>query len=286
MIRTRFAPSPTGPLHLGHAYSAIIAHDFAKANGGEFIVRIEDLDQSRVRKKWDSQIFEDLEWLGLSWARPIMRQSERAEAYSNALDTLYYSRVIYPCYCTRRDISESIAAPQGGSQILRGPDGIIYPGTCRHKTRTKTRPKDQALRLDVASAMITNDLNELKFIEILAPGHTETININKNSNLIDIIGDIVIMRRDMAPAYHLAVVIDDMEQNITHVVRGEDLRPSTSIHVVLQRLLGLTTPFYVHHPLINDENGKRLAKRNDAKSISKFRSQGASPLDIRNMIGL
>ena len=286
MIRTRFAPSPTGPLHLGHAYSAIIAHDFAKANGGEFIVRIEDLDQSRVRKKWDSQIFEDLEWLGLSWARPIMRQSERAEAYSNALDTLYYSRVIYPCYCTRRDISESIAAPQGGSQILRGPDGIIYPGTCRHKTRTKTRPKDQALRLDVASAMITNDLNELKFIEILAPGHTETININKNFNLIDIIGDIVIMRRDMAPAYHLAVVIDDMEQNITHVVRGEDLRPSTSIHVVLQRLLGLTTPFYVHHPLINDENGKRLAKRDDAKSISTFRSQGASPLDIRHMIGL
>ena len=286
MIRTRFAPSPTGPLHLGHAYSAIIAHDFAKANGGEFIVRIEDLDQSRVRKKWDSQIFEDLEWLGLSWARPIMRQSERAEAYSNALDTLYYSRVIYPCYCTRRDISESIAAPQGGSQILRGPDGIIYPGTCRHKTRTKTRPKDQALRLDVASAMITNDLNELKFIEILAQGHTETININKNSNLIDIIGDIVIMRRDMAPAYHLAVVIDDMEQNITHVVRGEDLRPATSIHVVLQRLLGLTTPFYVHHPLINDENGKRLAKRNDAKSISTLRSQGASPLDIRHMIGL
>ena len=286
MIRTRFAPSPTGPLHLGHAYSAIIAHDFAKANGGEFIVRIEDLDQSRVRKKWDSQIFEDLEWLGLSWARPIMRQSERAEAYSNALDTLYYSRVIYPCYCTRRDISESIAAPQGGSQILRGPDGIIYPGTCRHKTRTKTRPKDQALRLDVASAMITNDLNELKFIEILAPGYTETININKNSNLIDIIGDIVIMRRDMAPAYHLAVVIDDMEQNITHVVRGEDLRPATSIHVVLQRLLGLTTPFYVHHPLINDENGKRLAKRDDAKSISTFRSQGASPFDIRHMIGL
>ena len=286
MIRTRFAPSPTGPLHLGHAYSAIIAHDFAKANGGEFIVRIEDLDQSRVRKKWDSQIFEDLEWLGLSWARPIMRQSERAEAYSNALDTLYYSRVIYPCYCTRRDISEAIAAPQGGSQILRGPDGIIYPGTCRHKTRTKTRPKDQALRLDVASAMITNDLNELKFIEILAPGHPETININKSSNLIDIIGDIVIMRRDMAPAYHLAVVIDDMEQNITHVVRGEDLRPATSIHVVLQRLLGLTTPFYVHHPLINDENGKRLAKRDDAKSISTFRSQGASPLDIRHMIGL
>ena len=286
MIRTRFAPSPTGPLHLGHAYSAIIAHDFAKANGGEFIVRIEDLDQSRVRKKWDSQIFEDLEWLGLSWARPIMRQSERAEAYSNALDTLYYSQVIYPCYCTRRDISEAITAPQGGNPILRGPDGIIYPGTCRHKTKTKTRPKDQALRLDVASAMVANDLNDLKFIEIVAPGYSKTININKNSNLIDIIGDIVIKRRDMAPAYHLAVVIDDMEQNITHVVRGEDLRPATSIHVVLQRLLGLTTPFYVHHPLINDENGKRLAKRDDAKSISTFRSQGASPLDIRHMIGL
>jgi len=286
VIRTRFAPSPTGPLHLGHAYSAIIAHDFAKASGGEFIVRIEDLDQSRVRKKWDSQIFEDLEWLGLSWARPIMRQSERAEAYSNALDKLYYNQVIYPCYCTRRDISEAIAAPQGGSLILRSPDGIIYPGTCRHKTKTNTRPKDQALRLDVAAAMVAHDLNDLKFIEIVAPGHSKTININKNSNLIDIIGDIAISRRDMAPAYHLAVVIDDMEQNITHVVRGEDLRPSTIIHVVLQRLLGLTTPFYIHHPLINDENGKRLAKRNDAKSISKFRSQGASPLDIRHMIGL
>ena len=286
MIRTRFAPSPTGPLHLGHAYSAIIAHDFARANGGEFIVRIEDLDQSRVRKKWDTQIFEDLKWLGLSWAKPIMRQSERAEAYSNALDKLYYSQVIYPCHCTRRDISEAIAAPQGGSQILRGPDGIIYPGTCRHKTRTKSRPKNQALRLDLASAMVTYDFNDLKFNEITATGHSKTIDINKTSNLPDIIGDIVVSRRDMAPAYHLAVVIDDMEQNITHVVRGEDLRAATSIHVVLQRLLGLATPFYIHHSLINDENGKRLAKRNDAKSISTFRSQGASPLDIRHMIGL
>lgn len=268
MYATRFAPSPTGPLHLGHAFSALTGWQRARAAGGRFLVRIEDLDSSRCRPEWEAAIFEDLAWLGLDWEEPVLRQSTRTAAYRAALDHLSAKGLTYACSCTRGDIRAAVTAPQ------EGPDGTVYPGICRGRGHDA---EGAAIRLDMGAAM--ERLREVSF---------EDNGLHKADTraMVEGIGDVVLARRDGAAAYHLAVVVDDAAQGITEVVRGADLFEATAIHVVLQRLLNLPTPIYHHHRLIRDENGKRLAKRDDARALAKYRAEGATPDDIRRMVGL
>lgn len=301
-FRTRFAPSPTGPLHLGHAYSALLAYDMAVAEGGEFLLRIEDIDRARARPEWEERIYDDLRWLGIWWPEPVMRQSDRAAAYQSALDDLWQRELVYICTCSRRDIELAASAPQEGAEPAFGPDGLIYPGTCRGAGHgpidpVVERPRDAVLRLDMAraAALVTEHRIDGKgpwswvteFTEdgIGPNGERGRIEI-RDDTLLNSIGDVVLARRDMGTSYHLSVVLDDAAQGISHVVRGQDLFEATKIHVVLQKLLGLPTPTYHHHKLIRDENGKRLAKRDDARAIAKFRQEGATPKDIRRMVGL
>lgn len=279
---TRFAPSPTGPLHLGHACSALLAFDRAQAASGRFFLRIEDIDQSRARPAWETQIYEDLHWLGLRWPTPVMRQSDRLPQYRAALQNLWDRGLLYPCQCNRRDILAAVSAPQEGADPAYGPDGLIYPGTCRHLNRPQDMPA-QALRLNIASAAEAIGPAPLCFTE--TGEHPATHEIPAQQ-LIETVGDIVLARRDMGTSYHLSVVLDDAAQGITEVTRGADLFDATQIHVLLQRLLNLPTPRYHHHRLIRDDAGKRLAKRDDARAIAKYRADGASPSDIRQMVGL
>ncbi|NDV01299.1 tRNA glutamyl-Q(34) synthetase GluQRS [Pseudoroseicyclus tamaricis] len=278
-MRTRFAPSPTGPLHLGHAYAAILAHDMARAAGGEFLIRIEDIDRSRARPKWEAQIFDDLRWLGLSWEEPVLRQSANMGAYRDALARLEADGLTYPCQCRRRDIEAALSAPQEGAPLV-GPDGPIYPGTCRHGG---AEPEGAAIRLHMARAAT----EPVTFLEEGAgpEGQSGEIEVTPEDMRLGI-GDIVLARRDMGTSYHLSVVVDDAAQGITHVTRGEDLFAATAIHALLQDRLALPRPRYHHHRLIRDDAGKRLAKRDDARAIGAFRAEGASPADIRRMVGL
>ncbi|NOE32817.1 MULTISPECIES: tRNA glutamyl-Q(34) synthetase GluQRS [unclassified Ruegeria] len=289
---TRFAPSPTGPLHLGHAYSALMANDMAKAESGQFLLRIEDIDQSRSRRHWEDQIYDDLTWLGLNWPRPVMRQSDRMAVYDAALDQLWARGFLYPCTCNRKDIAAAASAPQEGAP-LHGPDGIIYPGTCRKSNASKDltqhlRPKHEAVRLDISKAcQAIQERSRLQFTELGSGPDGETGVITFTPDEMETtVGDVVLSRRDMGTSYHLSVVLDDAAQGITRVVRGRDLFEATRIHVLLQVLLDLPTPEYFHHDLIRDDAGKRLAKRDDARAIAKYRAEGASPADIRRMVGL
>ena len=295
---TRFAPSPTGPLHLGHAYSAMLAHDMARAAGGRFLLRIEDIDTARCRPEWEMALKDDLNWLGIWWDDEPMRQSDRLPIYQKALDDLWDRELLYPCACTRRDIDLALGAPQEGVMLSVGPDGPIYPETCSPNFHglpcsMSMRPKDMNLRLLMGLAAMSCGHH------VLNPGHgdwgmwfTETGPTHsgaifaKREDYSAQIGDIVIARKDFGTSYHLSVVLDDAAQGITHVVRGEDLFEATRIHVLLQRLLGLPTPIYHHHRLIRDEAGKRLAKRDDARALLKYRAEGATPGDIRAMVGL
>lgn len=292
---TRFAPSPTGPLHLGHAYSALLAYDMAMAAGGDFILRIEDIDRARARPEWEAQIYKDLEWLGLWWPKPVMRQSDRLDAYHERLHNLWKRQYLFQCTCSRRDVQEAASAPQEGGAPLIGPDGIIYPGTCsenRSFAIGPSLPTDGALRLwmDRAATMASGIHENGKVISFTETGHGpngETgLIVFTAEEVIKTIGDVVLGRRDMGTSYHLSVVLDDAAQGVTHVVRGEDLFEATKIHVILQRLFRLPTPTYHHHRLIRDENGKRLAKRDDARALSKYRADGATPNDIRRLVGL
>ncbi len=277
---TRFAPSPTGPLHLGHAYSALLASDLAAKHSGQFFLRIEDIDQSRARPAWEEQIYDDLHWLGLNWPEPVLRQSDCLPRYAAALAQLSAMGLTYPCRCNRADIEAAAGAPQEGVPQF-GPDGRIYPGTCR--TREMSNASDQdVIRLDMAAAL--KRLPNLSFIETSEELGGE-ISLEPDA-LLTAVGDIILVRRNMGSSYHLSVVVDDADQGITHVVRGADLFSSTQIHVVLQSLLDLPTPQYHHHRLIRDEAGKRLAKRDDARAIARYREDGASPTDIRRMVGL
>jgi glutamyl-Q tRNA(Asp) synthetase len=268
---TRFAPSPTGPLHLGHAYAALVA----VARGKRFLLRIEDIDTPRCRPEWETAIYDDLRWLGLSWEKPVMRQSTRLPAYDAVIAQLSHAGLTYHCACTRGDIKAALSAPQEGAAII-GPDGPVYPGTCRDKGHPSG-----AIRLNMAKAMET--LTEISFVET----GTQPGNHHFDTNLmVETVGDIVLARRDIGTSYHLAVVVDDAAQGITEVTRGEDLFEATAIHVALQRLLGLPVPTYHHHRLIRDDQGKRLAKRDDARALAKYRAEGATPEDIRRMVGL
>lgn len=284
---TRFAPSPTGPLHLGHAYSAILAHDLAMQNRGHFLLRIEDIDRDRSKPAWEAQIYDDLAWLGLGWDEPVRRQSDYTQGYAQALDDLWARGLLYPCTCNRRDIAAAASAPQEGADPVYGPDGIVYPGTCRvHEAVQAVRPAGVALRLNMARAL-TGNAQPLHFSESGAgPDGQHGLITVSGADLTKQVGDIVLSRKDFLGSYHLAVVLDDADQGITHVVRGQDLFDATKIHVVLQQLLGRPTPVYHHHRLIRDNHGKRLAKRDDARAIATYRAEGASPKDIRAMLGL
>ncbi len=277
VITTRFAPSPTGPLHLGHAYSAIYAHDRARASGGRFLLRFEDTDAERSRTRWSELIETDLTWLGLSWDAPPRRQSDHLPHYQAALASLADRGMIYPCSCSRADIRAALSAPQEGS--VHG----VYPGTCRGRPMSDQRPED-ALRLDLGRALEVLDPRQLAFIET-GPAHAGRHPLDPDT-LTRQVGDVVLGRRDGGVAYFMASALDDITEGITEVIRGADLFDFTPIQVVLLALLGHTAPAYHHHDLIRDAAGKRLAKRDDARAISKYRAEGLSPAEIRRMVGL
>lgn len=284
MVIERFAPSPTGLLHLGHAYSAWLAWQAAHDAGGKFLLRFEDLDTSRVRPHFVEAIEQDLKWLGLGWDSAPIFQSQRNPAYQNALAELHERGLTYCCTCTRADIRAALSAPQEGAP---GPDGPVYPGTCRDADHART---EGAIRLNIAKAAVALGDAELSFQEIGhgTKGETGKISINP-IEMINTVGDVVLSRRDGAIAYHLAVVVDDADAEVTHVTRGQDLFIATPIHVALQALLNLPTPVYRHHSLVRDDDGKRLAKRDDARAISAYRAAGLSADQVlalaRNCIG-
>jgi glutamyl-Q tRNA(Asp) synthetase len=276
---TRFAPSPTGPLHLGHAYSALLAYDMAQAADGRFLLRIEDTDTGRARPEWEVQIYEDLRWLGLSWEHPVLRQSEHLQMYNDKIMQLAQMGLIYPCSCSRSDIRAALSAPQEGA-----PPIAIYPGTCRHRDMRSRRPGD-ALRLNMELALAQVSDQQLQFQET-GPKHTGLNKISPQEPLVST-GDAVLGRKEIETvSYVLAAVIDDAKQGITNVIRGEDLLETTGLQVLLQALLNLPTPHYHHHKLIRDDAGKRLAKRDDARAIAKYRSDGFTPDDVRRQLGL
>ncbi|MES2476162.1 MAG: tRNA glutamyl-Q(34) synthetase GluQRS [Verrucomicrobiota bacterium] len=274
MIATRFAPSPTGRLHLGHVLAARVAHDLARSLGGNFLLRHEDIDGPRVREEYYQGIEDDLKWLGLPWHGDPLRQTTRSHAHETALASLREKKLVYPCFCTRREIqqewSRMAAAPQG-------PEGPLYPGTCRHLTEPERQEKlasgiPCAWRIDASRA--SHLAGPLTFHDL----RFGSIAVHPELN-----GDVVLARKDIGIAYHLAVVVDDAFQEISHVTRGEDLLPSTHIHRLLQALLGLPEPIYLHHPLMLDENGERLAKRNQSLSIEQLRQSGLSSSEILAM---
>ncbi|MBT9245373.1 tRNA glutamyl-Q(34) synthetase GluQRS [Gemmobacter fulvus] len=272
-VVTRFAPSPTGPLHLGHAFSALTA-----AARGQMLLRIEDIDRARCRAGYEAAIYDDLRWLGLDWPRPVLRQSDRLADYAGAIHRLTALGVTYACTCTRGDIKAALSAPQEGAIVI-GPDGPVYPGTCRGRHQP---PTGVAIRLDMAAAMAL--AGPLTFAET-GSDHAGPHHRNRDQ-MVETVGDIVLARRDIGTSYHIAVVVDDAAQGVTEVVRGADLFEATAIHVLLQRLLGLPLPQYHHHRLIRDAQGKRLAKRDDARALATFRAEGATPQDIRRLVGL
>jgi|TARA_R100000501_G_scaffold18139_1_gene36354 glutamyl-Q tRNA(Asp) synthetase len=267
----RFAPSPTGLLHLGHAASAIRAHDFARSRGGVFLLRIEDIDEGRSRPEFVDAILVDLQWLGLQWDGPVLHQSQRRALYDDALQRLIDLDVAYPCFCTRKDIAAAVAAPHG-------PDGVLYPGTCR------------ALDPILRDARMRKDAHAWRLDAAKAASRTGALSFEDNGERISVdpalLGDVVIARKDAGTSYHLACTVDDADQGVTDIVRGTDLLPSTHVHRLLQALLALPAPRYHHHPLIMGEDGERLAKRNGAKSLAELRAQGITPSEIRQRLGL
>lgn len=273
---SRFAPSPTGQLHLGHAYAALFAYELAMENGGSFLLRFEDIDTTRVRNNYYLAIEQDLAWLGIHWDGTPIRQKDRLPAYADALEKLKSMQVVYPCFCTRREIQQEIEAM---SHAPHGPEGEpIYPGTCRLLTATQQEEKmacgqSHCWRLNAARAS-----------ELCGPLVFE----DKIKGFMDVnpflLGDVVLARKDIATSYHLAVVTDDYFQGVTDVTRGEDLLSSTHVHRLLQTLLGMAAPAYHHHRLILDDAGQRLAKRNDALSLSTLRSQGKKREEILAML--
>lgn len=267
-VISRFAPSPTGDLHLGHAYSAYLSRHLSDT----WFLRFEDIDTSRCRPEFIASIMEDLAWLGLEWDNEVRRQSAHFSDYATALATLQARDLIYPCFCTRSEILQAQSAPHASS--------ALYPGTCRHLSFSVRERRIQAgapyaLRLNTARAC--KNVGDLKFFDdnlgwVMAEPHR--------------LGDVVLARKDTPTSYHLCVVHDDALQGITHVVRGEDLREATHIHVLLQRLFGYNTPVYIHHKLLHGPDGKRLAKRDKAKTLRSLRLNGTNPADIICQFGI
>ena len=277
MTTTRFAPSPTGRLHLGHAFSALFAQQAARALGGRFLLRLEDIDRARCRPEFADAILEDLAWLGVRWDGPVRRQSEHLDDYRAALDRLAAAGLLYPCFCTRKDIQDEIAR---AGHAPHGPDGPLYPGTCRGLPRAEAERRiaggaPYALRLDVARARARVS-DDLAFVD-------------RDAGRIDAdplrFGDVVLARKEVPTSYHLAVTVDDALQEITLVTRGADLLPATHVQRLLQALLDLPVPDYHHHRLLTDAAGQRLAKRADSASLATLRAQGADPAALRADLG-
>lgn len=273
-VRTRFAPSPTGRLHLGHAYSAMVARNFARERGGEFLLRHEDIDSSRVREEFYTGIEDDLRWLGLDWDGDAMRQTGRIDAYDAALRKLRDMGMVYPCFCTRREIQDEWARMGAAPQ---GPEGPVYPGTCRNRN-----DDERARRIDAGESHAWR-LDSAAAAKMTGPLTFKDLRAGKVDIDPALLGDVVLARKDIGCAYHLAVVVDDAFQDITHVIRGEDLLPSTHVHRTLQCLLGIAEPVYLHHPLVVDEDGKRLAKRHDSLAVATLRERGRSPDEVLAM---
>lgn len=272
---TRFAPSPTGYLHLGHAYAAQVAWSAARDARGKFLLRIEDIDQARCKPVFEKAIMADLDWLGLHWDGEPMRQSARMADYSTALDQLSARGLLYPCFCTRADIQAEIARAAGAPH---GPEGPIYPGTCRRLSADERAARlsagdAHALRLNMERAM--GEVGRLSWVE---RGRGEMV------ALPDQFGDLVLARKDVPTSYHLAATLDDHAQGITLVTRGEDLLSATHVHRLLQALLGLATPEYAHHRLLTDAAGKRFAKRDGALTLRALRDAGHTPQAIREAL--
>jgi glutamyl-Q tRNA(Asp) synthetase len=267
---TRFAPSPTGYLHLGHVRSAVEGWQGARRDGGRFLLRLEDIDQTRCREEYATAIIEDLTWLGLLWDGPVRKQSEHFDDYRRALDQLGVMGVLYPCFCTRREIQDEIARAGGAPQ---GEGGPIYPGTCRdldpgQRAKRINGGADYALRLNLSAAL----------------ARTGPLDWSEDGRRIaaqpELLGDVVLARKDVPASYHLAVTVDDALQSVTLVTRGADLFTATHIHRLLQALLGLPGPVYRHHPLLTDCTGRRLAKRDRALTIRAMRAAGMTPMQI------
>jgi glutamyl-Q tRNA(Asp) synthetase len=257
MIVTRFAPSPTGRLHLGHAFSAVLGHDRGRESGGKFLLRIEDLDPARSRPEFVAGIEEDLRWLGLDWNEPVIVQSERTAAYSDALERLRALGLVYACFCTRADIAQSLSAPHGAA--------APYPGTCRSLPDDPERrgSTPHCWRLDSAKVLALAGL----------PSWREADGQRFQASPADL-DDAILARKDAPASYHLACIVDDAASGITKVVRGADLRSSTPIQRLLQALLGLSEPTYLHHPLVAHADGRRLAKRDLAPTLKAMREAG------------
>lgn len=262
---TRFAPSPTGRLHVGHGWSALLAHDAARAADGRFLLRIEDIDGTRSRTEHIAGIEEDLRWLGVAWDGPVWRQSDRLPVYADALARLDTLGLTYPCFCTRADIAREI---ERSGAAPHGPEGALYPRICARLSAVEQQERldagqPHAIRLDVAAAMMRCGPLEWR---------------DEDQGIIaaraDLLGDVVLARKDAPVSYHLAVTVDDAAQGVTHVRRGQDLFVSTHVHRLLQALLDLPTPLYRHHRLLVDARGRRLAKRDAALTLASLRETG------------
>src|SRR5690349_1748850 len=272
MIVTRFAPSPTGYMHLGHAHSALVGWHRARVESGRFLLRIEDIDSARCRPEFEAAILEDLAWLGLDWDGPVRRQSDHLADYEAALERLRNLGLLYPCFCSRKDIAAAVAAPHG-------PEGPVYPGICRNLPQPLVRKRQErgdpyALRLDVAKALsMTGPLTFEDEQAGMMRAQPETL------------GDVVLARRDAPASYHLCVTLDDHLQGVTLVTRGVELFHATHIHRLLQAILGLNAPTYAHHLLLTNAAGERLSKRDGAVALHTLREAGRSAAEVRALAG-
>jgi glutamyl-Q tRNA(Asp) synthetase len=283
----RFAPSPNGYLHLGHALSALTNFDMARAMGGRFLLRIEDIDRARCRPQFEQALYEDLDWLGLTWEEPVRRQSAHFDDYRAALARLDAMGILYPSFEGRGEIIRMVAERDAQSRWPRDPDGVpLYPGNARSLSVAERKTRLQsgapyALRLDMKAAR--SRAGSLSLTETGAGPSGETGALGAEPQVW---GDVVLARKEVPTSYHLSVVIDDAFQGVTHVVRGRDLFFATSVHRLLQALLGLPEPIYHHHRLILDAQGRKLSKSTQATSLRALRQNGVSPADIRSLVGL
>ena len=271
IVRTRFAPSPTGRLHLGHVFAARVAHSLARDAGGVFLLRHEDIDGPRVREEFYQSIEQDLTWLGLTWDGEALRQTSRIVAYDAALESLREMNLIYPCFCTRREIQQECAQMGAAPQ---GPEAPTYPGTC-----LKLTAHDRHAKLRAGRACAWR-LDSCRAGDLAGPLTFRDLRCGEISVNPELLGDVVLARKDIGTAYHLAVVVDDAFQQISHVTRGEDLLSATHVHRLLQVLLELPEPVYFHHALVLDAAGQRLAKRNDSQSIQTLRDSGMTAAEV------
>ena len=283
----RFAPSPNGYLHLGHAYSALLNFDLARQAGGRLLLRIEDIDATRCRPEFESAIYQDLAWLGIDWKHPVRRQSEHFGAYRNAIERLTAQGLIYPSFESRAEIARLVAEREVAGRWPRDPDGApLYPGTARllstdERERLMAQGAPYALRLDMEAAIAR--VGDLGWREHGAGPAGESGAVAARPQAW---GDVILARKETPTSYHLSVVIDDALQGVTEVVRGEDLFWSTSVHRLLQALLGLRAPLYRHHRLVLDTAGAKLSKSTGATGLRELRATGAMPVDIRRLVGL